>query len=88
MDCWMAPRTRADSTGGEPSACRDAALPGHAGWVYFITKQVYEANLSLGPQRGGPMKVIAVIERPAAVRQILDHLRLPTRAPSLRAPPD
>jgi hypothetical protein len=34
------------------------------------------------------MKVIAVIERPAVVRQILDHLGLPTAAPSLRAPPD
>jgi len=33
------------------------------------------------------MKVIAVIERPAIIRQILDHLGLPTAAPSLRAPP-
>ena len=29
-----------------------------------------------------------MIERPAVVRQILDHLGLPTAAPSLRAPPD
>ena len=34
------------------------------------------------------MKIIAVIERPAVVRQILDHLGLPAVAPSLRAPPD
>ena len=34
------------------------------------------------------MKVIAVIERPAVVRQILDPLGLPTTAPRLRAPPD
>ncbi len=34
------------------------------------------------------MKVVAVIERPAVVRQILDHLALPTAAPSFRAPPD
>ena len=34
------------------------------------------------------MKVLAVIERPAVVRQILDHLSLPTVTPSLRAPPD
>ena len=33
------------------------------------------------------MKVIAVIERPAVVRQILAHLGLPSRAVSLRAPP-
>jgi hypothetical protein len=34
------------------------------------------------------MRVIAVIERQTVVRQILEHLGLPTRAPSLRAPPD
>jgi len=34
------------------------------------------------------MKVIAVIERPAVIRRILDHLGLPTAAPQLRAPPD
>jgi hypothetical protein len=34
------------------------------------------------------MKVIAVIERPAVIRQILAHLGLPTGAASLRAPPD
>ena len=33
------------------------------------------------------MRVIAVIERPAVIRQILDHLGLPTAAPQLRAPP-
>jgi hypothetical protein len=27
------------------------------------------------------MKVIAVIERPAIIRQILDHLGLPTESP-------
>ena len=34
------------------------------------------------------MKVIAVIERPAVIRQILDHLGLASTPPSLRAPPD
>ena len=37
----------------------------------------------------GRMKAIAVIERPAIIRRILDHLGLPTTPPpSLRAPPD
>ncbi len=35
----------------------------------------------------GTMTVIAVIEQPAVIRQILDHLGLPTGAASLRAPP-
>jgi len=34
------------------------------------------------------MKVIAVIDRQAVVRQILAHLGLPIRAPGFRAPPD
>ena len=32
------------------------------------------------------MRIIAVIEQPAVVRQILKHLGLPAGAPSLRAP--
>ena len=40
------------------------------------------------PHCGGTMKVIAVIERPAVIRQILEHLGLSTAAPSFRAPPD
>ena len=34
------------------------------------------------------MKVLAVIERPEVVRQVLAHLGLPTAAPGLRAPPE
>ena len=34
------------------------------------------------------MTVITVIEQPAVIRQILDHLGLPTGAVNLRAPPD
>jgi hypothetical protein len=34
------------------------------------------------------MKILAVVERPAVVRQILDHLGPPTGAASLRAPSD
>jgi len=50
--------------------------------------KVYEVDPLLCPRCGGRMKVIAVIERPAVVRQILDHLGLSTAAPSLRAPPE
>ncbi|MBI4574380.1 MAG: hypothetical protein HY713_13975 [candidate division NC10 bacterium] len=49
---------------------------------------MYEVDPLLCPRCGGTMKVVAVIERPAVVRQILDHLGLPTAAPSFRAPPD
>jgi len=52
----------------------------------FRTPHSYDPLLC--PQCGGTMKVIAVIERPAVIRQILDHLGLPTAAPHLRAPPD
>ena len=37
---------------------------------------------------GGMMKRVAVVERSAVLRQILDLLGLPTRAPSPLAPPN
>ncbi len=40
------------------------------------------------PRCGGTRKILAVIERPAIIRQILAPLGLPAVAPSLRAPPD
>jgi hypothetical protein len=51
-------------------------------------RQVYEMDPLLCAGCGGTMKILAVIERPAIVRQILAHLGLPTGATSLRAPPD
>ena len=56
-------------------------------WARLI-RQVYEVDPLVCPRCGGTMKVLAVIERPAVIQQILAHLGLPTIAPSLRAPPD
>ena len=56
-------------------------------WARLIC-QVYEVDPLVCARCGGTMRVIAVIERQTVVRQILEHLGLPTRAPSLRAPPD
>lgn len=53
-----------------------------------MIRQVYEVDPLVCFRCGGTMKVIAVIERQGVVRQILDHLGLPTTAPRLRAPPD
>ena len=55
-------------------------------WARLI-RRVDEVDPVLGPRCNGMMRVIAVIERPAIIRQILDHLGLPMGAPSLRAPP-
>ena len=63
-----------------------ASLEARRSWARLIRK-VYEVDPLFCPQCGGTMKVIAVIERPAVVRQILAHLGLPTTAPRLRAPP-
>ncbi len=56
-------------------------------WARLI-RQVYEVDPLICPRCDGTMKIIAVIERPAVIRQILEHLGLPTGAASLRAPPD
>ena len=47
---------------------------------------MYEVDPLICPACGGTGKVVVVMERPAVVRQILDHLGLPTAAPSIRAP--
>jgi hypothetical protein len=62
-----------------PEVCRS--------WARLI-RQVYEADSLLCPHCGGTMKILAVIEHTATIRQILDHGALPALAPSLRAPPD
>ncbi len=56
-------------------------------WARLL-RQVYEIDPLLCPRCGGTMTVIAVIERPAIVRQILDRLGLPSGASSLRPAPD
>jgi len=72
---------------------RRARLIRPACWsLPFIPHSEFRTPHSYAPllcsQCGGTMKVIAVIERPAVIRQILDHLGLPTGAPQLRAPPN
>jgi len=53
-----------------------------------LIRQVYEVDPLVCPQCGGAMKVIALIDRPAVIQRILEHLGLSTAAPSLRTPPD
>ena len=95
---WYSNRTRgyrkrhgllAKPQAADPVPGRDdrAPLEVRRSWARLIRK-VYEVDLFLCPRCGGIMKIIAVIERPAVVRQILAHLGLPTGAASLRAPPD
>jgi len=62
-------------------------LEARRSWARLI-RQVYEVDPLLCPRCGGTMKILAVIERPAIIRQIFAHLGLPAVAPSLRAPPD
>jgi len=56
-------------------------------WARLL-RHVYEVDPLVCPRCGGTMKILAVIERPAVVRQIPKHLGLSTGAPSLRPPPD
>jgi hypothetical protein len=70
-----------------PGPVARAPLEVRRSWARLI-RQVYEVDPLLCPHCGGAMKVIALIDRPAVIRQILEHLGLSTAAPSLRAPPD
>jgi hypothetical protein len=70
-----------------PDEAARAPLEVRRSWARLI-RQVYEVDPLLCPRCGGTMKMIAVIERPAVIRQILDHLGVAATPASLRAPPD
>ena len=54
-----------------------------------LSKRVFDINIERCPQCRAQMKLIAVIEEPAAIARILTHLGLaaqpPPRAPAVRA---
>ena len=75
-----------------PERAAPASLAARRSWARLI-RQVYEVDPLVCARCGGTMKIIALIERPAVIRQILDHLGLSnlglsTVTPGLRAPPD
>lgn len=49
-------------------------------WAQLL-KRVFDIDVSLCPHCGGPLKIIAAIQSPSAITNILAHLGLPTRAP-------
>jgi len=67
---------RADST-------RDHAAqhaPARMSWAR-LRKRVFDIDIEHCPHCGGRVKIIAAIEDPAAIVNILTHLGLPARAP-------
>ena len=45
--------------------------------------RVFDIDLTICPRCAGPLRIIATIQSPAAVRAILECLGLPSRAPPL-----
>ena len=70
---------------GEEPATAFAARA-KAAWARLIRK-VYEANPLECPKCKGPMRVIALIEDPAVIRRILEHLGLWAPIATERSPP-
>jgi hypothetical protein len=56
-----------------------------AAWARLIRK-VYEADPLECPKCQGPMRVIALIDDPAVVRRILEHLGCAVPDPAARGP--
>ncbi len=53
-----------------------------------MIRKVYEANPLECPKCQGPMRVIALIDDPAVVRRILEHVGRWAPDPAARAPPE
>lgn len=66
----------ADEDGDAPSASPWTRMS----WAQLL-KRVFALDLTICPQCGGPLTLIAAIEEPAVIAKILAHLGLPTRAP-------
>ncbi|MSP26265.1 MAG: hypothetical protein EXR75_14140 [Myxococcales bacterium] len=67
-----------------------ALRPHRAKWADLL-KRVFEIDVLTCPWCGGERKLIALLTDGAVVRRILEHLGLPTTAPTLapaRAPPE
>jgi len=70
---------------GEAPA-NELAARAKAAWARLIRK-VYEVDPLECPKCKGPMRVIALIDDPAVVRRILEHLGLWAPLPTERSPP-
>ncbi len=88
----QAPAQRAGAAGAPPQTegsqteADRAPAEVRRNWARLIRK-VWEVDPLICVRCGGTMKVIALIERPAVVKRILDHLHLSTPAAPDRSPP-
>ena len=73
--CPHAPRT--DASGN-----RSATRSRNYSWAQLM-RRVFEIDVLECPQCGGPLRVLAAIQSPGAIRKILDCLGLPSRAPPI-----
>ena len=68
------------------AAASEFANRAKASWARLI-REVYEADPLVCPKCNGPMRVIALIDDPAVVRPILEHLGGWAPEPAERGPP-
>jgi len=68
----------AENPAGPPLDSFGRALP----WAELI-RRVFAVDVLECPRCGGRMRILAAIQTPEAIRAILDHLGLPSRAPPL-----
>ena len=79
----QAPATKSPT---QPERLSEFATRAKAAWARLIRK-VYEADPLECPRCKGPMRIIALIEDPAVVRRILQHLGRWAPEASERGPP-
>jgi putative transposase/transposase-like zinc-binding protein len=69
---------RSDDLGGSAGGPVPKTIP----WADLI-RRVFAADVLECPRCGGRMRILAAIQNPRAIRDILDHLGLPSRAPPI-----
>lgn len=83
------PVTSADGGSGDPKDTDKAPVAKKMSWARLL-KRVFNIDISICSKCKGQIRIIAAIEDPKVIKQILDHLGLPSSAPRLlpaRGPP-
>ena len=69
--------------GGGPSGSTSPATPRRSDWIPWaeLLRRVYAEDVLECPRCGGRMRIVAAVTNPEGINRILEHLRLPPRAP-------
>ena len=80
LRCEIIPSQAEHATEHSTDHAHAQGAPARMSWARLL-KRVFDIDIEHCPNCGGSLKIIAQIEDPPVIVEILSHLGLPTRAP-------